>query len=184
MAEKAVKVVATVQPHEFHPYGRAVVVEQPAKRGKVSHRAPNPEKDALKRRLKDAINTMRRLAAEKDSGADMAAALSRLQAKTFASRLAELAGIADARKGRGVTAADLDRLEQTMAWLDRFVSDEETRRLLLDWARGETWMGLCHVYSGSQPTLWRRIDRALNDILCGLRAECTKGVELMNKIGL
>lgn len=170
MGNKAEK-VAAVQPNEFHPFGRAVMLEP----SQSTVRPPNPEKDAIKRRLKDAINTMRRLAAEKDSGADMAAALSKLQAKTFAAQLADMAGMAGGRS-RSVTEADLDRLEETMGWLDRFVEDE-VQRLVLDWARGETWAALSHVYGASKPTLWRRIDRALNDILCGLRAETTNSLK-------
>lgn len=173
MADEAVKVVAVVRSTEFHPHGRAEVVELAVRsRGKGAHRAADPEKDALKRRFKDAVTTMRRLAAEKDSGADLAAALSKLQAKTFAEQLARLAGMAGG-KSRTVTAADLDRLEQTMAWLDKFIPDVETQRLILDWARGESWDAMVHVYGASKPTLWRRIDRAMGDILWGLRVETT-----------
>lgn len=171
MSENAVKRVVVTG---YGLYVSAEHVELPARqRGKDSHGASNPEKEALKHRLKDAISIMRRLAAEKDSGADMASALSKLQVKTFAQHLARLAGMSGGRS-RSVTSADLDRLEETMGWLDRFVREVETQRLILDWARGERWAAISHVYGASQPTLWRRIDRALNDILWGLRIEHTK----------
>lgn len=167
-----VELVAEASDTEFGQNRAARPAAKVVVRGRQAHRRTDPEKEALKRRLKDAISTMRRLAAEKDSGADMRAALSRLETKTFAAQLAKLAGMAGGRS-KAVSAADLDRLEETLGWLASYVVDVEVQRLVLDWARGERWDAMIVVYGASQATLWRRIDAALNDMLCELRAKLT-----------
>ncbi len=135
----------------------------PVRQGAAAHRPKDPAKECLKRRLTNAVDILRRLLAEKASGADMRQMLAKLDARTFAERLADFA---DGRSGRSrrVSDMEIDRMTEVMGWLDGV----DDMHLLLDWSRGVLWADLVARFGASQKTLWRRIDRALDYILCRL----------------
>jgi hypothetical protein len=150
-----------VVPGKFGRMSKAVSAPLKPKGGAAAHRPKDPAKEALKRRLYKAVDTLRRLLAEKECGADVRQMVAKLEARTMSSRIAMLADGCRGRS-RAVSDADIDDLDEVMGWLDG-VTDAH---LLLDWARGVLWADLCVQYQASQKTLWRRIDRALDHILC------------------
>lgn len=135
----------------------------------------DPEKIALKRRLRDAMRTIERLNAERESGADMRAALAPLALKTFSQALADQSETR--RRSCRVSDADLERLEEVISWLEILMPPERT--LVLEWARRTSWADLATERQVSRWTVQRQFNRALSEILLTLRAKsffssCTK----------
>lgn len=165
---------ATVSDNEYHRFGRAVHRLRP------KPTAADPETRALKKRLREAMQTIERLNAERESGADMRAALAPLGVKTFAQILADQIG-SNRRPCRTVSDKDLERLDEVVGWLEAI---EPTDRLLvLEWARGTPWLQISTELGVSRWTAQRYFRRALAEILLSLRAKeffssCTKSKNL------
>ncbi|MBI3446176.1 MAG: hypothetical protein HY055_12655 [Magnetospirillum sp.] len=160
---------------------RATVV--PVESARPAAMPASPGKAWIKRRLIAAMKVVVRLAEERASGADMRRALAKLDAKTFSEKLAQLAG-RGGRGARSVTSADLDDLEEALGWVEAFVPGDGAKRLLLDWARGRSFTELACAYpemGTGKATIWRRVDRAIDNILWGLRENKHKGLETVER---
>lgn len=165
---------------EFGP-GRKAMPCQAKPRGARAHKPVDPEKQFLKRRLRNAVEIMRRLAAEKESGADMRAALSKLRAKTFAAQLARLSGMGGQRS-RHVTDAELDELADTLSWLDQFLPDGADQWVVLQWSRGVSFAEMAAIVEdSSKATMWRIFDAALDKMLKGMQAVQHKALETLKR---
>lgn len=161
--------------------GRRAIAVAAKPRGAKSHKPVDPAKEFLKRRFRRAVDIMRRLAAEKESGADMRAALSKLDAKTFASQLARLAGMTGGRS-RQVTDAELDELTETLGWLDQFLPDGADQWVVLQWGRGLSFAEMAEqVGDTSKATMWRIFDQALAKMLGGMKRSQHKALETMKQ---
>lgn len=180
-ADVVVEGAAVADDSEFGAGRKAKPVRQVRVRGAHAHKPKDPAKECLKDRLRETMSIVARLADEKRSGADIRSAVSRLDAKTFASQLARLAGVDGGGRSSRVTDAAIDRMAEVLGWVEVLLPDRADQYLVLKWAGGVETSG---QDEGSRATMWRRIDRALDKMLWGLEQADHKALETMKRFAL
>lgn len=161
--------------NEFGPYRAAdIVPARSVPTGAAAHRAKDPAKEAVKRRLIEAVEIMVRMAAENRNGTVLRSMLRKLDAATQASRLAALSGMMSGRGASGVTEAEMDRMEEAFRWIVFYVDDEVDRALVIEWAWGKVLGRSSDAWVASDPkrrsqqTLSRVFNQSLEKIVGGV----------------